>query len=322
MALDKAQSTAPRPAQPAEVSQLASLRWQEDDEFVDLRPYLAALSARWRTIAAVTMVVAVVTAATVSVALPKWYRATAVVRPISTSAVESRISGVMGGGLGGGLGGLAASLTGSGSDAEEYVALLHGFHFNVGLAERHGLTNELLKPGLLGFLHSKPKDQDWAVYRALQKRFGCEFSTKTGNLTLQFEAKNRSDAEKILGYYIDDLLDLLRTRETRDAASAIDSLEAEAASTPDAILRAQLYELVAKQVERRKTAQVEADFAFRVLDPPSASDQPSRPQVLLDALIAAFGAALVCMALVLVGAGKGSAGANRGAKSESSRFGV
>jgi len=93
MALDKAQSTAPRPAQPAEVSQLASLRWREDGEFVDLRPYLAALSARRRTIAAVTVVAAVI-AATAGLALPEWYRATAVVRPISSSAVESRISGL------------------------------------------------------------------------------------------------------------------------------------------------------------------------------------------------------------------------------------
>jgi len=320
MALDKAQSTAPRPAQPAEVSQLAALRWREDDEFVDLRPYLATLSARWRTIAAVTIVAAVITAVTVSLAFPLWYRATAVVRPISTNAVEGRISGLVGG-LGGGLAGLSslASLTGGGNEAEEYVAILHGFRFSVALAKRHQLMGELLKPGLLSFLPSRPKDPAWTVYRALQKRFDSDFSVKTGNLTITFEAKSRGDAERILGYYIDDLLDLLRTRDIRDATSAIDSLEAEASSTPDPMLRAQLYELVAKQVERKKTAQVEADFAFRVLDPPAASDRPSRPQIALDALIAAFLAASFSGVWVLR-AGKGNLGPNRVAKSEGARF--
>jgi hypothetical protein len=32
-------------------------------------------------------------------------------------------------------------------------------------------------------------------------------------------------------------------------------------------------------------AEVEADFAFRVLDPPAASDRPYRPVVLLDSAL-------------------------------------
>jgi hypothetical protein len=299
MTPDKAQVTAPRAARPLETPEHALLRIQEEGEFIDLRPYLTALRERWLTIAAVTALAAVIAGTTVNLVLPKWYRATAVVRPISTSAIESKISGLVGGLGGGGLGGLASSLAGSGSDAEEYVAILHGFRFNVALAQRHDLTDELLKPGLLGFMRSKPKDRDWAVHRVLESRFDSELSIKTGNLTLTFEAKSRSDAERILGYFIADLLDLLRTREIRDATSAIDSLEAEAASTPDPMLRAQLYELVAKQVARKKTAQVEADFAFRVLDPPAASDLPSRPNVMLDMMIAALLGFLFAIWLVM-----------------------
>jgi hypothetical protein len=310
MTPDKAQIATPRAARPLETPEHAGLRLQEEGEFIDLRPYLIAVRARWRTFVAVMAFAAVITGTTVSMVLPKWYRATAVVRPISTSAIESRISGLAGGLGGGALGGLASSLTGSGSDAEEYVAILHGFRFNLALAQRHGLTDELLKPGLLGFMRPIPKDRDWGVYRILQSRFDSDLSLKTGNLTLTFEAKNRADAERILGYYIADLLDLLRTRDIRDATSAIDSLEAEAEATPDPMLRAQLYELVAKQVERKKTAQVEADFAFRVLDPPAASDRPSRPNVMLDMIIAALLGFLFAMWLVMRTA-KPGAGANR-----------
>jgi len=275
------------------------VRWRYEDDTVDLAPYILALRERWRTIVSAAVAAAAVTALLTGLILPKWYRATAVIRPIATPAVESRIAGVLGG-LGGGLGGLgglAASIgAGGNNDAEEYIAILQGFQFNVTLSEHHHLSAELLRLRLLNFLYtSKPKDLDWTIYRILKKHFECDYSIKTGNISLAFEARNRRDAEDILNYYIDDLRDMLRAREISGAASAIDSLEAEANSTPDSLLRSQLYDLVAKQVERKKMAQVEADFAFRVLDPPAASDKPYRPAVVLDTLLAGI------LAMFLIG---------------------
>jgi hypothetical protein len=271
-----------------ETADKGRVRSYYDDDTVDLAPYILAICVRWRTIAALASSAAALTAIITGVVLHKSYRATAVIRPISTPAVESRIAGVMGS-LGGGLsglGGLAASIgAGGNNDAEEYIAILRGFQFNLALAESHHLSKELLKPGLLSFLDVS-KDPNWKIYRALSKRFDCEYSIKTGNITLSFEARDRQKAENILGYYVEDLLDLLRAREVKSASSAIESLEAEASTTPDAVLRTELYGLIAKQVERKKMAQVEADFAFRVLDPPAASDKPYRPLVLLDSMLA------------------------------------
>jgi hypothetical protein len=280
-------------------------RWHDqDDDTVDLAPYIFALRERWRTVAAAALVASAVTAFVTGFVLPKWYRASAVIRPIATPAVESRIAGVLGG-LGGGfggLGGLAASIgAGGNNDAEEYLAIMQGFQFNIALSERHHLSAELLKPGLLSFLYaSKPKDLDWAIYRVLKKRFDCDYSIKTGNITLDFEARNRRDAENVLGYYIHDLRDLLRAREISGASSAVDSLKEEANSTPDSLLRSQLYDLVAKQVQRKKMAQVEADFAFRVLDPPAASDKLYRPKVMLDMLLAGMLAMFVTCFIIVV----------------------
>jgi hypothetical protein len=203
--------------------------------------------------------------------------------------------GGLGGGLGG-LGGLAASLgTGAGNDAEEYIAILQGFQFSVGLAERHHLSSKLAKPGPLSFLDYS-KDPNWQIYRRLRKRFDCQYSTKSGNITLYFQARNRKDAERILSYYIDDLHELLRAREVKSASSAIESLEEEARTTPDALLRAVLYDLVAKQVQRKKMAQVEADFAFRVLDAPAASDRAYSPAIMLDSIVVSL---LVCIVLLI-----------------------
>ncbi|MGD0076435.1 MAG: Wzz/FepE/Etk N-terminal domain-containing protein, partial [Candidatus Binataceae bacterium] len=210
---------------------------QLDEDYVDLRPYLRALRERWRMIAVSTGAAVVIAGIMSAWALPKWYRATAVIRPISTPAVESRIAGFLGGlgggALGGGaLGGLAASLGGAGgsSDAEEYTAILRGFQFNIALVQHHQLSGKFLRPlpWPLSMLDSgTSRDPRWKSYRTLMKRFDCEYSIKTGNITIRFTDRKREDAEKILGYYIDDLRDLLRAREISGASAAIASLKEE-----------------------------------------------------------------------------------------------
>jgi hypothetical protein len=273
-----------------------------DGDYVYLRPYLRAVGERWRLIVGATTLTVFITAILAGLILPKWYRANAVLRPVSMPAVESKLAGVLGGlgggellnggGLGGGLGNLAMSLGGSGSnDAQEYIAILRGFQFSITMTQRHRLSGILLKPpqGLLSMLSFRGStDPRWKIYRILEKRFDCEYSIKTGNVTLNYIARRRGDAELILNYYIEDLRHLLRAREVSIASSAIDSLKEEAESTPDSLLRSELYELVAKQLQRKKMAQVEADFAFRVLDPPAASDRPYSPNVLLDCSIIGF----------------------------------
>jgi hypothetical protein len=132
------------------------------------------------------------------------------------------------------------------------------------------------------------------------KRFDCEYSIKSGNISLYFQANRRDDAERILGYYIGDLRELLRSREVESTSAAIESLKEEAGATPDPVLRTQLYETIAKQVERKKMAQVEADFAFRVIDPPAASDEHFKPHVKADCFIMMFLTVVGMVFLVLL----------------------
>jgi LPS O-antigen subunit length determinant protein (WzzB/FepE family) len=267
--------------------------------------YLLALRARWLTIAAVTVAAMVATAIVTGLILTKWYRAAALVRPISMPAVENRVMGNLGG-LGGGLAGYASMLAGGSNDSEEYMGILRGFRFNVTLADHHQLKDELLvsagyDPGRL-----KPNERDWKVYRILEDRFDCDYAITTGNITLHFEAPSPAEAERILGYYLDDLRELLRARQVRDAGAAIDSLEEEAKATVDPLARTQLSELVTKQIQLKKLAQVEADFAFRVLDPPASPEKPYSPRPLFDSALMGLLALLVSSLAVLAAEGRPS----------------
>jgi len=297
--MDTAQGPASKRLQPLDTPERPASRWRDDEDYSDPTRYLLALKARWLTIAAVTVAAMVATGIVTGLVLTKWYRAAALVRPISMPAVENRVMGNLGG-LGGGLAGYASMLAGGSNDSEEYMGILRAFRFNVTLADHHHLKDELLvsagyDPGRL-----KPNERDWKVYRILEDRFDCDYSLTTGNMTLHFEANSPREAETILGYYLDDLRELLRARQVRDAGAAIDSLEEEAKATIDPLARAQLYELVTKQIQLKKLAQVEADFAFRVLDPPASPEKTYSPRPLLDTVLVGALALLISCIAVLV----------------------
>src|SRR5579875_519852 len=274
-----------------------------EDE-VDLREYLRPLVKRWRFIAAVTVLAMAATGSVTGFLLPRYYRAEAVIRPVAQPALQGRLAGRLssfGGSSGAGLGGIAAAVGGGGgSDAEEYLPILKSYPFVIALVKKHHLWDRMLEQTQDMITGRLPEHPSWAIYYLMKKRFSAEYSLKTGNVTVAYEDRDRAQAEQILSYFIDDLREKLRARQIDETTAAAQALREEAAATSDALLQAHLYELMARQLERKKLAQVQADFAFVVLVPPNASVKPYRPKVVLDTAIAGMLALILAMAWVLL----------------------
>jgi hypothetical protein len=273
---------------------------------IDLNAVLLPLRRWWLPIAAGTVIAILVTAMVSKFVLIKWYRATAILKPVTATTAQSRLVGLLGGEISGG--GVEAGLleTGSVSAGQEYLTILKSFAFSTSMVERHHLREEILEHDLAG-MSNAGSDPQWQIYRILNKRFSGDYSLKAGQLNLNYESPDRRWAERILGYYVDDLRDRLRTREVQSATAAAISFQEQIGITADTLLQRQLYELIAKQIEREKLAQVEADFAFTVLEPPTASDRPYRPQVLINSMAAGFVAlTLLAASAVVFGSRKGS----------------
>jgi LPS O-antigen subunit length determinant protein (WzzB/FepE family) len=272
-------------------------------EVVDFFPYLLLLQSRWRTIAFTTVVAVLVTALSTGLLMTKWYRATAIIRPRPKSAMQNRVLGMIGSGVGA-LGGLGALVGPASDEAEEYMTILSSFGFSTALVERHHLGPELLGHGgwwLAGFFQNQNPDRSrkWQAYRRLTSRFDCEYSSTKGNITLHYLDPDESNAERVLGYYLDDLRDKLRHREIQEATEAIDSMKDAASHTSDSLLQLQLYELIANQTQKLKLAQVQTAFAFSVLESPAAPDKPYSPRRLLDCVLAGVLASLVSATVIL-----------------------
>ena len=258
-------------------------------------PYLLLILDHWKTIAAITFVSVVATYVLTKTVMTRWYRATAIIEPIPEGAVENRVEGGMGGFAGGGMSSFLMA-TGIDSQAQEYLTILRSYTFNSGVAYRHNLTDDLL------FHHLKPKTErklKMKLFDVLKGRFKVEYSIQGHNLSVHFIDIDPIKAQEILQFYLDDFRELQRQEAIRNAAAAIESLEKEASTTGDSLLRENLYALVARQVERQKLAEVEADFAFKVLEAPIAPDKPYSPVASLNCFIAMLLTPIIVVLVIL-----------------------
>lgn len=257
--------------------------------------YIELLRSRWILIVSLTIGIGLGYGLFTKFLTVKWYRAQAIITPVDPEAglaIGSGTASDMVDGLGGGI---ASLLEGSGADtvtlAERYTAIMNSYAFTTDLVNKYHLEHNIIG------VRSKnaPTVTKWSVHEMVADRFSTDYDFKSGNLTLYFLDPSPTEAQRVLGFYLDSLRAKLRNEEVESGASAAASLQDEVRQTSDALLQTQLYELMARQIQREKIAQVQSDFAFKVVEPPVVPDNYFAPRARRNAMIAAWITfALVC----------------------------
>jgi len=280
------------PATPDAITRLLA----EPDYTDDLRDYLAPLLAHWKLLASASILAMIAAFVISAYQLTRWYHAIAIIKPMTPQQTAGHLQGMIGSGSLGTLSDLVGNQYNADA-AQEYITILTSFSFLSAMVERHHLAPEILTRGTN---YADSDAQAWAVYRAMLARLQCEYSVKNSSITLSFEDPSRERARRILGYAIDDLREKLRSREVRNAADAVTSLGARVGKISDTLLVREIYELIAAQIQRQQLAEIQADFAFEVLQPPVAPDLPVWPRRTLNALGAGFAALMLTAIAVLL----------------------
>lgn len=259
----------------------------------DLGEYVAPLLRRWKLLALVAILAATAAFAFSRFQLTKWYQAIAIIKPMTPQQTAGHLQGVLAGGNMGMLSDFVGSQYNSDA-AQEYITILTSFSFLTAMVEQHRLEAEIL-PSLKPYRSLDARQ--WAIYRIMLGRLRCDYSVKNSSMMLSFEDPSRERARRILAFAIDDLRERLRSREVRNAADAVTSLKQQVREISDTFLEREIYDLIATQIQRQQLAEVEADFAFTVLQPPVSPDLPVWPRVMANAL----GAAIVAMIVASIG---------------------
>jgi len=247
---------------------------------VELYRYATLLWQRRWLVFAVPLLVALAAGLTAEFVMRKVWRAEAVVTPVSPSEnMQSQIGGSLD--ALGGAGGLSALLGFAGQSsntiiAQRYIAIMSSYAFTMSLVERYHLA----KPVIAESGEDPARVTPWKLYNLIHERFQCDYDYKSGNLSLFFLAPNRDEARRILGSYLENLRDKLRNEEIQSSSEATKSLQDEVRKTSDALLQNQLYELMARQIQHEKLAQVQADFAFKLVEPPVVPDRHYSPRAM------------------------------------------
>jgi len=215
------------------------------------------------------------------------YCARTLLRPISGPDMVSQFS-------------FASSLLGMGgkseADAYRYISIITSHQFLFRLVDEHRLTESSELAGR-GWLDTRPLDR-WGAYRTLKRAMEVQFDRRQGNIVIELTLENRRLAQDLLGWMIVDLREQLRKGALDESEASNRSLEDQARRTPDDIVRQQIYQQIAYELQRAALAKVQADFAFSVIDPPLADDQPAD---LAPPAVAALSAlALLLLAMIAV----------------------
>lgn len=269
----------------------------EPDYRDDLRDYLGPLQERWKLLAIITILAMLAAFSFSKYRLIKWYQAIAIIKPMTPQQTAGHFQGLLGSANLGTLGELVGSQYNADA-AQEYITILTSFSFVTAMIERHHLEDDILPAG---DSYSDTDARQWAMYRAMLRRLQCDYSVKTSSIMLSFQDPSRERARRILGYAIDDLRERLRSREVRNAADAVASLSERVGKISDSLLAREIYDLIAAQIQRQQLAEIQADFAFAVLQPPVAPDLPVSPRTMVNSVGAGFAAlALTSIAIFLI----------------------
>jgi hypothetical protein len=247
------------------------------------------LREQWHVPAFLAALVGIVTFVVTTWLVTPYYQATALIRLVPAQQEVSDFQGIAhllgGSGL---LGSATGGLLGNGAEeeqAQEYLAILRSYQFNMEVARHYDLQNKV-EGGRRQML------TPWKLYRLMIGRLSCDYDRFSGNFKVAFLDPNPQVAQAILNDYINSLRERVRSYQVSSATSAVKALSDEAQESSDPLLQQKLYELMARQLEREKTAQEQANFAFIVIDAPVVPDEAYSPRRLMDTwlmmLLAAF----------------------------------
>lgn len=240
--------------------------------------------------------------------MTRWYQAAALLRPASQEPQSSfSLGNILNSVTGPNAGPLGNIFGSTAQDAQELLAMLNSVEFNVDLVEKYKLApiitrqKPILTRVMLAFTGGSGNITNrWTLYQLIQARLDCKYEDNTGNFTIKFIDPDPAEAKRILGLYIERLRQKLRDRAISSSAAAVKALQSASSSTSDSLMVGQLDQLLAQQLQQLGTAEVQADFAFVVIDPPSAPPVPYSPRPFIDTLAAAIITPLLaCIWLVL-----------------------
>ena len=239
------------------------------DDVINLRGVMRTIVAGWKPLALTAIACGLVTAG-LSLLLQDWYRAEVIVAPVVPESLEQQ------GGLESELGGIASivgvELPGEGGKKAQAYATLTSRGFAGEFITSQGLMPILFADKWDANAHSWRKGIKPPTLEAGIKKFTATVRTvaqdkKTGMVKITVDWYSRELVAVWANRIVEMANDRLRTVAVSDADRSIDFLNKELAKTNVVEMQHAIYRVIEDQVNKAMLANVQREYAFKVIDP-------------------------------------------------------
>lgn len=260
---------------------------QSEEDSISLGEVFSIAFGSWKLVCVIAFITAFAAGASSYLVKPV-YRATTIISPVSQGGVGRT------GALGNQLGGLAAlagiNIGGGGGDKELAMATLKSSGF---------VRDFIVSENLLPIMYSEKWDATAKKWKAGETPPSLElavtrFSTgvrkiseelRTGIVTLTVEWYSPEIAARWANQMVTRVNERMRADARESAEGNIQFLNKELGKTPEIGLQQAIYNLIEDQVNKAMLANVQTEYAFRVIDTAVAPAQRSSPQRTIMVLI-------------------------------------
>ena len=265
----------------------------QDEDIIDLREIFAILYKRRILIIALTFLMTLMALIYVKL-LPNQYTATVVIAPVTQEQ----------NGLKSSLGGLASlagvQLGATASPTQNNLARLKGRDFTYKFLE----DNQLI-PLLFGedyeAIKNKPKERQlWAAYNIFNAIRSIKEDKKTGVIEISiqwFDAKQAADWANLL---VKEMNEEIRLSDVTSANLRLKYLQEKLKSTKEIDLQEVTYNLIENEMKTVMLADVNVDYAFKILDKAIVPEEKSGPARSRMLILYSLVSCLISVALVYI----------------------
>lgn len=263
------------------------------------------LTIRWRWLATSITCLSIVVATVIAFVVTPIYEAKATLMPVESGSNN----GLMGGGSLGQLGGLAmlAGLQGMRNKTEtEAIALLKSRQFTETFIADKRLLPELFQERWDSRLNAWKAGQRvpnlWDGYKRFDRniRF-IDQDEKTGLVTLRIDWRDPREAADWANELVKRVNAAMQSRALVETATTLEYLKQQLKTTQVASIQNALQDLIETNLKEQAIAHVQADYAFRVIDPAAPPDRKDRvsPHRAIYMITGAFFGVLLSMLVIM-----------------------
>lgn len=141
---------------------------------------------------------------------------------------------------------------------------------------------------------------DWEVYKEFKKIYAISTDKETGMITISIESLSPIVAKKWLEQLVKDINAEMRAKDLHDSERNIRYLKKNLQQTDYADMQTVFYQLIEQELKTQMLAQVQAEYAFKIIDPAVVAEEKSKPKRALIAVLGTLLGGMLGVMLVLV----------------------